>query len=368
MKRPNAREYAISTLPPCLAATTYEELVLETSRRLGRLKQPGASELLKYYATYSLDRLEFSNSIEINFVCDTARQLIPALAPFLSQCFVLVAPATDINAAALLKTDEYEGHIIRLNAGLVNWFTFFVAPFVTATWFLDHATPQPDRNEYNALYAKQMRDLSYLAEHNTRHSDVNKLSLPSFPVHEMWLEYTYYKQAALVFVTLHEIGHHVLEHTRQEHSELFGADLSAYVAKVRNDNHRLEFEADYFAVRGVMTWAQLLTRTAEDKVSVETNAWQIGSLLAFLGLARLSSDAEADSATHPSLVDRLQACIRFYLVSSCDYGQETGMFMTRAYSALLFGESSRITACWDEWWHNQLGGTEAPISGASGAA
>lgn len=356
MKRPSAREYVVSTLPAWLAANTYEELVLETSRRLGRLKQTQGAESLKYYATYSLDRLEFSNSIEVDFICKAVREIIPELATFLSGCFVLITPETEINAAALFRDGAYDGRIIILNAGLLNWFTFFIAPLVTAAWFLDHETPQRDRDKYNALFAEQLRDLDYLAEHNVKHSEINKLTLTSFPVDEMWLEFVYYKQAALTFVTLHEIGHHVLEHTRQLHGYLFNADLSAYVSDVRNDNHRLEFEADYFAVRGVMTWAQHRARMADDDVSVEVNAWQIGSLLAFLGLARLTGNADADSDTHPSLVDRLRACIRFYLANSGGSEQQTGMFMTRAYAVMLFGESSKIAGCWDEWWRANVKG------------
>ena len=125
---------------PRFSSKTYEEYILETSRKLGRLKGSLDSTFLDYFRNHSLERLEFSNSIEINYICKTVLEITPELRPFLSQCFVAVIPETEINAVAFYRTEAYDGHIIQVNAGIVNWFSFFLAPFVTASWFLDHET------------------------------------------------------------------------------------------------------------------------------------------------------------------------------------------------------------------------------------
>ncbi len=351
MTKPSARDYFLREyMPRFFSSRTYEEYLLETTRRLGRLKGELPKEMVEYYANHPLDTLKFSNSIELNFVCEGIVETVPGIQDFLDTCFFAVTPETLINASAYYRDRAHSGHIIEVNAGIMNWFTFFLAPFVTLSWFLDNDTSQRDKTSYAELFEKQKADLAYLKGNNVEFRDINKLELPWFPNEDMWLEYTYYKNAAYSFVALHEVGHHALKHTTGTCSELFDADLSEYVSTSDNNDHKLEFEADYFALRNVLASATKRGARAEDKVSVEINSLQIGPVLALLGLSYLSDSFDEDSDTHPSLKKRLDACLEFYLANFGSYGLEYGMHITRAYSISLFGENSSITRAWDAWW------------------
>jgi hypothetical protein len=347
-RKPSAREYFLTNVVPRHCKRTYEEYVLETSIAKGRMKKPLGGSLLQYYRDHPLASLRHSNSIELDYACRAILDIAPNLGSFLSRCFVGVTVDTDVNASAFYASPEYDGRIIRVDPGLSNWLEFLIAPLVTLSWAIDSETPVSTQPELPSLLESQIKALQYLRTHNTVHSEINVLELPGFPLEEMYLERTYYKQAALAFVLLHEIAHHVLAHTDDAHLPLVNADVRHYTSSITSPQHAIEFEADYFAARTLAAWvARPEHAGAESANDAMINGYLIGPLLTFIGFCYLSDTFCVDADSHPSTFHRLRTYIAFYRSNFAEFNTDYGLFVTRLFSEMLWGENSSILAAWD---------------------
>ena len=343
---PDAKTFFLAELmPDFFRAMSYEEYVVETSKKKGTLKKPLPHSELDYYAKNSLATMQFSNSIEINFACVAIHETVRPLRDFLESCYIAVVPETDINAGAHYVNPDYSGHIIDLGAGTLNWFNYFLAPLVTLAWVMDKDTSETERESMTVLLGEQLDDLSYLTENKDSFSAINRLSRPSFPRKEMYVEHVYYKQGTFIFILLHELGHHALKHTKESPLGLFEADVSAYVSSQPNGAHADEFEADFFANRSILEAVSNRGFGAEQQsVSIELNSVAIGGVLALMGIAYSSKEFFKASKSHPSLEKRLSACVGFYLSEFAKYGTEFGMQLCEMFSSVLPGDRTELTS------------------------
>ena len=344
MPLPTAREHFLANNVLGLSEMTYEEYVLETSRRLGRLKGEPTEKELRFYREHPLEELRYSNSIHVNMMCEGIAEIDDAHRALLEDYFIGVEIdwKPDVNAGAFYKKPSYSGHIVALDAGLLNHYRFLLAPFVTLSWVID-ADDSAKQSSLEDHLRGQLEDLAYLRTHNRTFKEINRLEVPRFPSDEMNLEHIYYQNAALTFVILHEVGHHVLKHT--ELSRL-GIRTDRAHARVReramNDDHRQEFDADYYAMESIEKLVEGQGRADDDGVSISKNAYLLGPLLGLLGIAHVTDDVEAHSSTHPAVVDRVAACLDHYARRRADYGVDYGLFLSWTFSDIALGHAGPV--------------------------
>ncbi len=147
MGKPSAGDFYFGNVIPRFSTHSYEEYVLQTSLAKGRAKAPLNDDLLSYYRNHALAALQYSNSIEIDYVYRNIVESDPTLSAFCSQCFVDVSNETDIYATAVYASTSYSGRIIKIDPGLPIRLEFFLAPFVTLSWALDSETPARIKDE-----------------------------------------------------------------------------------------------------------------------------------------------------------------------------------------------------------------------------
>jgi hypothetical protein len=325
---------------------TYEEYLYDTSRALGRLREGSSKELLRYYADNSLELLSNSNSIEVDLICKNIVSVAPELSDFLADSFVGLGIEAEVNAFAENVGPAYSGHLIELKAGLLVWLHFFLAPLVSGSWFLDESVDRHLQEACEEHFIDQLKDLQQLRREHATPRQINQLSLRKFPHEEMWLEHTYYKQAALFFVVLHEIGHHILGHTSSPLTLFVRGNVRDYVDEPLSDDHRMEYEADYFAVRTLKRWLGKVAERTETKLAFAQNAYLLGPVLALLSLAYEGGQPSSATRTHPSTNARIDRYLRYYVREFSQFGTDYGMFISGFYASVLFGEDSSTRRLW----------------------
>lgn len=243
---------------------------------------------------------------------------------FIDRTYIGIRKDTEVNAEAIERSGKDDYFLIAIHFGLYNFIELVCDTLgrisVDLMLLKEDYTNQSVSTE-RALLKEDIevgvrKIKNRLVSPRLKISVDKDLQLMDFKVYDSkiypnFLAKVVYKlkPATTLFIIMHEIGHHKLEHTLNRNVE-FLDDIPASIKKWKdglqyNEDQKMEFEADSFALLFFLTMKYDPSTNGLAKFPVGKIHYAIGAIVTFLALALFELDINCESESHPSIKNRI---------------------------------------------------------------
>jgi len=304
-------------------------------------------DLCEYYRD---QKLEYSNDEYINNIISylVKKESDVELKEIFSKTWGGMLSRNEVNAKAYRK--ETNGYIISMTSSLqyiVKRISDLFSCFITFIYILDSYN-QPDKEDiikYCAtIFEKHLNKLNESSPSPTDHTLVEKLpnSLRTYYSNSN----ISFLNSAMLFIALHEIGHHILCHTNESgsNSSLWKWFKKTKETEIDINCHIKEEEADDLAI--YLAFKDITIPLCDDGFL----AYAFGSIVTMIAVAYESDNPCKSSHTHPSIKDRYLKVLNA-LQENCTEEQYNTLINI---AGIVLKWINKATGKWDnnEWWKN----------------
>jgi hypothetical protein len=301
-----------------------EKLIRALFNSLG---QGNEKELERTLEVFTAKQLIYSNDYMINsiieiFVANNSEEFAESM----KNLYIVKNRSTIPNAAALMKYID-SGNVIEFNLGLSTRVDYFCSMLILYEILQFKISPSQNSDYLNVRIERSdleniLEEIKKLLREIKNDKDLedaalyfDKIGMQSESILEK-SPYWYnacinYMIATKAFIIGHEIGHHLLRHTKREIPDLgflssIPDDLKAWkVNKNISVQHCMEYQADAYATKLILSIA---SGPVFPFYEVMPYHMKLGPMITF-GVLKQISNPTVSSETHPSLQKRAD-CVR----------------------------------------------------------
>jgi|GEM_PF-4334625 len=269
--------------------------------------------------------LKYSNEYRFNFwlvqLLDFSET--PIFKEFIDRTYVGIRKDTEVNAEAIERSGKDGDFLIAIHFGLYNLIELVCDTLGRTSLYLilsnaDNISKSISEEidllkEDIEVGIRKIKNRS--VSHKLKISVDKDLQLMDFKVYDSKIYPDFLKEIANkfkpttnLFVIMHEIGHHKLEHTLNRNIELLDAipaTIKKWTEEIFNEDQKMEIEADSFALLFFLTMKYDPSTNGLAKFPVTKKHYATGAIMAFLALALFELDINRESESHPSIKNRI---------------------------------------------------------------
>lgn len=251
-------------------------------------------------------QLEYSN----DFICDKLMKLFIEKCQFdqvkneLDRIWIGVSDEDEsINAMAYFINPDFDGYLIKYTNKL-KLLVRKVTEFISANLLLFGSINAKDENLFYNVLRLRYYTLQQLFD------DAFSMKIHNYLKGDLYSHREEFDKLlgriyaiATGFIIAHEIGHHLLDHTKYFHLIPFISRLCREDIDI--EGHKKEFDSDSFAIH--LLYSSLLEDNRE-KLYEGQYVFLFGPLIVMLAISLLNEEPNKDSVSHPSVKSRFK-CI-----------------------------------------------------------